>query len=207
MFIPLLEKNGLIVEVDRHIWRCACEILADWKKSNSDLFISVNISPKDFYYIDVVSEMMGLIKEYDLEPEKLRIEITETVMMTDIKDKLRLLDELRSAGFIVEMDDFGSGYSSLNLLKDMPVDVLKLDMKFLSGTDSGSRAQTIIRNIIRLSDELNIVSLTEGVETVQQYDQLSQMGCMLFQGYYFAKPMPRDDFESYTAQHGGHRTA
>ena len=203
MFIPLLEKNGLIVEVDKHIWRCACEILSDWKKQNKDLFISVNISPKDFYYIDVVSEIIGLAEEYGLEPEKLRIEITETVMMTDAAEKFRMMDMLRQKGFIVEMDDFGSGYSSLNLLKDMPVDVLKLDMKFLSGSNSAVRAKTIVRNIIRLSEELNIVSLTEGVETLQQYDQLSAMGCMLFQGYYFAKPMPREDFESFTAQHNG----
>ena len=203
MFIPLLEKNGLIVEVDKHIWRCACEILSDWKKQNKDLFISVNISPKDFYYIDVVSEIIGLAEEYGLEPEKLRIEITETVMMTDAAEKFRMMDKLRQKGFIVEMDDFGSGYSSLNLLKDMPVDVLKLDMKFLSGSNSAVRAKTIVRNIIRLSEELNIVSLTEGVETLQQYDQLSAMGCMLFQGYYFAKPMPREDFESFTAQHNG----
>lgn len=201
LFIPMLEKNGLIVEVDKHIWRCACEILAEWKKEGKDQFISVNISPKDFYYIDVVSEMMSLVKKYDIEPSKLRIEITETVMMTDVKEKFRMLDELRHAGFIVEMDDFGSGYSSLNLLKDMPVDVLKLDMKFLSDSDSGTRAKTIIRNIIRLSEELHIVSLTEGVETVQQYDQLSQMGCILFQGYYFAKPMPLEDFEAFVLQH------
>ena len=201
VFIPLLEKNGLIVEVDKHIWRCACEILADWKKEGKEQFISVNISPKDFYYIDIVSEIKGLIHEYDLSPEKLRIELTETVMMTDAKEKFRMLDELRHAGFIVEMDDFGSGYSSLNLLKDMPVDVLKLDMKFLSDTDGSTRAKTIIRNIIRLSEELNIVSLTEGVETLQQYDQLSSMGCMLFQGYYFAKPMPRDEFENFAATH------
>ena len=201
VFIPLLEKNGLIVEVDKHIWRCACEILADWKKEGKEQFISVNISPKDFYYIDIVSEIKGLVQKYDLSPEKLRIELTETVMMTDAKEKFRMLDELRHAGFIVEMDDFGSGYSSLNLLKDMPVDVLKLDMKFLSDTDGSTRAKTIIRNIIRLSEELNIVSLTEGVETLQQYDQLSSMGCMLFQGYYFAKPMPRDEFENFAATH------
>lgn len=200
MFIPVLEKNGLIVEVDKHIWRCACQILSDWKKDDKDLFISVNISPKDFYYIDVVEELMGLVREYDLDPRKLRIEITETVMMTDVQAKFRMLDELRQAGFIVEMDDFGSGYSSLNLLKDMPVDVLKLDMKFLSASGNDKKAQTIIRNIIRLSEELNIVSLTEGVETVQQYDQLSEMGCELFQGYYFAKPMPRDDFEAFASE-------
>lgn len=201
MFIPLLEKNGLIVEVDKHIWRCACEMLSDWKRENKDMFISVNISPKDFYFIDVVSELMDLVRKYGLEPRSLRIEITETVMMTDVQEKFRMLEELRHAGFIVEMDDFGSGYSSLNLLKDMPVDVLKLDMKFLSGTGSIAKAKTIIRNIIRLTDELNIVSLTEGVETVQQYDQLSEMGCMLFQGYYFAKPMPRDEFEAFADSH------
>ena len=198
LFIPVLEKNSFITEVDRHIWRCACEILAGWKKEHNDLFISVNISPKDFYFIDIVSEITGLVKEYDIEPEKLRIEITETVMMNDVKEKFQLLEDLRQAGFIVEMDDFGSGYSSLNLLKDMPVDVLKIDMKFLGDTDGSQKAQTIIRNIIKLSDELHIASLTEGVETQQQYSQLSAMGCMMFQGYFFAKPMSKDDFEKFT---------
>ena len=197
VFIPLLEKNGLIVEVDRHIWRCACEILSSWKKQGNDMFISINISPKNFYYIDVVSEIKALVEEYDIEPKKLRIEITETVMMNDAQEKFKLLDELRNDGFIVEMDDFGSGYSSLNLLKDMPVDVLKIDMKFLSSSDNDEKARTIIRNIIQLSEDLHITSLTEGVETVEQYSELSQIGCKLFQGYYFAKPLPRKEFEEY----------
>ena len=197
VFIPVLEKNGMIVEVDKHIWRCACKTLADWKGKHDDLFISVNISPKDFYYIDIVSEITGLVNEYEIDPKNLRVEITETVMMTDENDKFKMLEELRKKGFIVEMDDFGSGYSSLNLLKDMPVDVLKIDMKFLSSPDSGSKAQKIIRNIIRLSEELNIISLTEGVETGQQYSDLSDMGCKLFQGYYFAKPLPITDFEEF----------
>lgn len=197
VFIPVLEKNGLIVEVDRHIWHCACEILASWKNKHDDMFISVNISPKDFYYIDIVAEITGLVKKYQIEPKKLRVEITETVMMTDVQEKFKMLDELRKAGFIVEMDDFGSGFSSLNLLKDMPVDVLKIDMKFLSGSDDSKKAQTIVKNIIRLSEELNIISLTEGVETVQQYSELSKMGCKLFQGFYFAKPLSREDFEEF----------
>ena len=197
VFIPILEKNGLIVEVDRHIWRCACEILSSWKKQGNDMFISINISPKNFYYIDVVSEIKALVEEYDIEPKKLRIEITETVMMNDAQEKFKLLDELRNDGFIVEMDDFGSGYSSLNLLKDMPVDVLKIDMKFLSSSDNDEKARTIIRNIIQLSEDLHITSLTEGVETVEQYSELSQIGCKLFQGYYFAKPLPRKEFEEY----------
>ena len=196
-FIPVFEKNSLIIEVDRHIWRCACEILSDWKETHGDTFISINISPKDLYFIDIVSEITGLVKEYSIDPKNLRIEITETVMITDVQGGFKMLAELRKAGFIVEMDDFGSGYSSLNLLKDMPVDVLKIDMKFLSDSDNSPKAQTIIRNIIKLSDELDIVSLTEGVETKQQYSQLSDVGCKLFQGYYFAKPMPKEEFEEF----------
>lgn len=197
-FIPTLEQNGLIIEVDKCIWRCACETLARWKKEKKDMFISVNISPKDFYFIDVVHEFTSLVKEYEISPQKLRVEITESVMMTDVDEKFSKLDELRRAGFIVEMDDFGSGFSSLNLLKDMPVDVLKIDMKFLSGSEEhDEKAHTIIRNIIKLSEELNIVSLTEGVETIQQYSELSDMGCKLFQGYYFAKPLPQEDFEKF----------
>ena len=163
----------------------------------SDMFISVNISPKDFYFFDVAAEIKKLVREYGIEPSRLRIEITETIMMNGAAERMKILDELRKSGFIVEMDDFGSGYSSLNLLKDMPVDVLKIDMKFLSASGSKEKGQTIIRNIIRLSEELDIASLTEGVETEEQYNQLFEMGCQLFQGYYFAKPMPIEDFESF----------
>lgn len=202
MFVPLYEKNGMIVEIDKHMWRCACRILSEWKGRYDDLFISINISPKDFYFIDVVSELTGLVKEFDIEPVKLRLEITETVMMNASEKRMKILDELRKAGFIVEMDDFGSGYSSLNLLKDMPVDVLKIDMRFLSGSENDEKSNTIIRNIIRLSEELNIATLTEGVETDKQFSQLSDMGCKLFQGYYFAKPMPVDEFVKFADTHG-----
>ncbi len=197
VFIPVFEKNGMIVEVDRHMWRCACKILADWKGVHDDLFISVNISPKDFYFFDVVAEIKALVQEYQIDPIKLRIEITETVMMNDAEDRMAILDEFRRSGFIVEMDDFGSGYSSLNLLKDMPVDVLKVDMKFLSGSEGGSKSNTILRSIMQLAEDLGIASLTEGVETEQQFRDLSAMGCRLFQGYYFAKPMPLEEFEQF----------
>ena len=140
---------------------------------------------------------MKLVKEYGIEPSRLRIEITETVMMNDVDERMKILSNFREAGFIVEMDDFGSGYSSLNLLKDMPVDVLKIDMKFLSKANDDSKAQTIVQNIIHLSDDLGISSLTEGVETELQYQLLSRMGCKLFQGYYFAKPLPVEEFEKF----------
>ena len=194
-FIPLFEKNGLIEEVDKHMWRSACKILARWKNEKRDLFISVNISPKDFYFVDVIGEITSLVNEYGIEPSKLRIEITETAMMNDADSRMKTLQAFRDAGFIVEMDDFGSGYSSLNMLKDMPVDVLKIDMKFLGKSDDEKKAHTIVKNIINLSKELGISTLTEGVETQIQYEVLSDMGCKLFQGYYFAKPMPVNEFE------------
>jgi len=195
-FIPVFEKNGMIVEVDKYMWRCACEILSRWKKKNCDMFISVNISPKDFYFIDVTAEIIKLVKEYDIPPSMLRIEITETVMMTNVDEKMNILNDLRKNGFIVEMDDFGSGYSSLNMLKDMPVDVLKIDMKFLSKSNDESKARTIIQNILKLSEDLGISSLTEGVETKEQFSMLSDMSCKLFQGYYFSKPISVEEFES-----------
>ncbi|MCR4779859.1 MAG: bifunctional diguanylate cyclase/phosphodiesterase [Ruminiclostridium sp.] len=199
-FIPVFEKNGMIVEVDRYMWRCACEILSRWKGELADLFISVNISPKDFYFMDVVSEITGLTEEYGIEPARLRIEITETAMMNEGEDRMKILNEFRKLGFIVEMDDFGSGYSSLNMLKDMPVDVLKIDMKFLSSSDNNDRAKKIVQSIIGLSGELGIESLTEGVETDIQYKSLYEMGCKLYQGYLFSKPVPVEDFEKYCLQ-------
>jgi diguanylate cyclase (GGDEF)-like protein len=195
MFIPVFERNGLIADVDRHMWRCACEILADWKERGIDSFISVNISPKDFYYMDVVSEIKKLVEEFGIEPVKLRIEITETAIISGSVDILALVKEFRENGFIIEMDDFGSGYSSLNLLKDMDIDVIKIDMQFLKDSESNIKANMIIKNIINMSEDLGISTLTEGVETARQYEKLYAMGCKLYQGYYFSKPKPVDEFE------------
>ncbi|MBR3277526.1 MAG: EAL domain-containing protein [Lachnospiraceae bacterium] len=194
-FIPSLEKNGMIAEVDKYMWRCACEILSDWKKRGWDLFVSVNISPKDFYYIDVPKYIKGLVEEYGLDPKQLRVEITETVMVNDADKVIAIMEEFRSYGFIIEMDDFGSGYSSLNMLKDLPVDILKIDMNFLGKTDDEERADTIVKNVIHLTMDLGLTALTEGVETQNQYDILADMGCKLFQGYYLSKPVPTEEFE------------
>lgn len=194
-FIPIFEQNGMIAEVDRYMWRCACEQLDRWR--DNDLFISVNISPKDFYFMDVTSEIRGLVKEYGVDPARLRLEITESIMISDVDNKVRQLTDLRQAGFIVEMDDFGSGYSSLNMLKNMPIDVIKIDMVFLRSSEQDEKSRMILRNIIHMSTDLNIVPLTEGVETEKQYDELSRMGCKLFQGYFFARPMTVSDFEAH----------
>ena len=200
-FIPTLEKNGMIAQVDRHIWRCACEILSGWK--DNGLFLSINVSPKDFYFMDVAGELTGLVREHGVEPSRLRVEITETVMMTDEAKRIEILEALREAGFIVEMDDFGSGYSSLNMLKDMPVDVVKIDMAFLRKAEDDARARTILSSIMQMTNSLKLAQITEGVETAEQFENLRDMGCDMFQGYYFAKPMEERDFMDFLEKHRG----
>ena len=196
-FIPVIESNGMIADVDRYMWGCACRLLKKWEQSAglNDLFISVNVSPKDFYFMDVKDEMESLVREYDIPPERLRVEITESVMMDDINEKVRLLDDMREYGFVLEMDDFGSGYSSLNMLKSMPVDIVKIDMTFVEDLNEASRTLTILRNLLNMMSELGLTPLTEGVETETQHRILAQMGCGLFQGYLFARPMPVEQFE------------
>ena len=198
-FIPVLEKNGMIADLDRCIWRQACEILVRWKDEGKDLFLSVNISPRDFYLLDVAGELKSLVREYGVDPARLRLEITETVMMADDENRMEILRDLQSCGFLIEMDDFGSGYSSLNLLREMPVDVLKIDMVFLRNTADRERerTRTIVEDVISMANHLSITSLTEGVETEYQYKRLLEMGCQLYQGFWFAKPMPVEEFEQY----------
>ncbi len=196
-FVEVFERNGMIAELDCYMWQCACELLREWQSRGIDLFLSINISPRDFYFMDVYEVLTGLLNEYCIEAHKLRLEITETVMMTDVDSRMQILDKLRSYGFLIEMDDFGSGYSSLNLLKDMPVDLLKIDMMFLYKSKNHQRAETILRSIVDLARNLDILPLTEGVETREQFSMLKHMGCQLYQGYYFAKPMSVEEFKRY----------
>ncbi len=199
-FIPIFEKNGMIVRVDMHIWEEACKILATWKGTNkSHLHLSVNISPKDFYFIDIFETFKELVEKYELDPKSLHLEVTETVVINDALENIRTINRLREYGFIVEMDDFGSGYSSLNLLRDMPVDVLKIDMAFLGKTTYPKKAEMILDSIINLAHQLNMLSIAEGIELEDQLNMLKDMGCNIFQGYYFAKPMPLEEFEKLAA--------
>lgn len=195
-FIPVFEKNGLIAKVDRYIWEAACEQLRKWKQEGREnLYISVNISPRDFYFLNVYNEFTGLVKKYGIDSRNLKLEITETAIAMDFDRQIELISRLRQAGFTVEMDDFGSGYSSLNMLKDLPVDILKIDMEFLRKASDEMRSRKILKMIIELSAQLNMGVITEGVETAEQVQFLSDMGCKMFQGYYFAKPMCVADFE------------
>lgn len=195
-FIEIFEQNGLIVKLDQHIWRLACEHLKRWKEKGwGDKYISVNISPTDFHFIDIYATFIELIKEYEVSPKNLRLEITETAMITNLEKQLELIEKLRNAGFTVEMDDFGSGYSSLNMLKDIRVDILKFDLHFLRSSTDVERSRKIIKSLMELSRELEMPAISEGVETEEQVEFLKGIGCDLFQGYFFAKPMDVKTFE------------
>lgn len=195
-FIPLFEKVSLIHKLDMYIWEQACIKLKEWKQQGkTDLYISVNISPKDFYLVDIYAAFTTLIEKYGINPASLRLEITETALMADINKQIALIEKLRAYGFAVEIDDFGSGYSSLNTLKDIRADVLKLDMGFLSKTEFKDRSNAVIDAVVTLSKQLGLSVVSEGVETVEQVDFLTKTGCDVFQGYYFARPMPVKDFE------------
>lgn len=195
-FIGLFERTGLISRLDLYIWELACKQLKIWKEQgHGDHYISVNISPKDFYFLDIYEIFTGLVEKYQIDRHRLKLEITETAVMTDMKKQVELIEQLRSFGFVVEMDDFGSGYSSLNMLKNIHMDTLKMDMGFLRKTDNKERSKSVIRTVIKLSKQLGMEVITEGVETGEQVSLLTQMGCDVFQGYYFAKPMKISEYE------------
>lgn len=195
-FVPVFENTGLLWKVDKYVWEEAARRLKIWQSAQKeDWHISVNISPGDFYHVDIYETFVELVEKYKIEPCNLKLEITETMLMKEAKGQLETLQKLRKYGFEVEIDDFGSGYSSLNMLKDISMDVLKLDMGFLRGSDKLDRSWAIIQTIIELARDLNMKVVTEGVETKEQVQRLKEIGCDLYQGYYFAKPMPVSEFE------------
>lgn len=196
-FIEILEKNGMIVKLDQYVWELACMQLKKWKEEgHDDMYLSVNISTRDFYFVDVYRVLKGLVEKYGITPDRLRLEITETAVMLNLERQLELIQKLRDTGFCVEMDDFGSGYSSLNMLKNIQVDGLKVDMAFLERTGDEVRGRKILKMVIGMAKELELSVITEGVETEEQVAFLTEIGCDMFQGYYYAKPMPVDEFEA-----------
>lgn len=195
-FIPILEKANLIYQLDYYVWERAAEKLAEWKHTElKDFSISVNISPKDLYYLDILNIFTELVRKYDIDPRKLHLELTETAIATNLDGCIRLVNELQKKNFIVEIDDFGSGYSSLNMLKDIHANVIKLDMGFLYHAEDQDRAYKVIRHVIELGHDLHMDIIAEGVETQEQFRKLKDLGCFHFQGFYFAKPIPVEEFE------------
>ena len=197
-FIDVFEKAGLIYRLDQYIWELAIQKLAEWQKAGrNDLYISVNISTKDFHYMNVYETFTTLVEKYKVIPATLKLEITETAFMTGTSGEFERIDQFRKYGFQVEIDDFGSGYSSFNTLKDMEVDVLKIDMGFLRTTkpEHIEKSMSILNSIISLCKKLGLSVITEGVETREQLERLTKMGCEIYQGYYFSKPVAVKQFE------------
>lgn len=195
-FIPVFEKNGMIAKLDLYIWEKACQLLNQWEKEGkSHMSLSVNISPKDFYYMDIDQELIRLVNKYQIDPKGLNLELTESAFVHEQEQMLELLGRLQKFGFAIEMDDFGSGYSSLNTLKDIPVNVLKIDMGFFSNTDAASRSRKIVEMVVQLGKSLGIQVIAEGVETEDKVRFLKEIGCDMIQGYFFAGPMPVEIFD------------
>lgn len=194
-FIECFEDAGLIYRLDNYIWEEAAKQLKIWKDSGYNYYISVNISAKDFYHIDVYQTFKNLVSEYGIDTDKLHIEITETALSEDKQAAHKTIERLHNEGFIIEIDDFGSGYSSFNFLKDVCADVIKIDRVFLKKSSHEERGEQILRSIISLSHDIGMDVITEGVENVDQLSMLAKMNCDWFQGYYFSKPIAVGDFE------------
>ena len=194
-FIPIFEKNGFIVRLDRFVWEEACKVLrAQIDAGLQPVPISVNLSRLNFYSQDLLEFLQGLIKKYELPTNLLKLEITESAYMDNPHQLIAMVRAFKGQGFSVLMDDFGSGYSSLSMLKDLPVDVLKIDMAFVQEVDKSSRAGAILESIVELGKNLHMDVVVEGVETKEQVEFLSKIGCHHIQGYYFSKPLDKEIF-------------
>ena len=194
-FIPLFEKNGFITKLDEFVWDRTCAVLSEWDaKGYPRIPVSVNVSRADIYNADLPEILINIVNKYKLAPSRLHLEITESAYTENPGQIIDTVGHFRELGFIIEMDDFGSGYSSLNMLNKMPLDILKLDMKFIQSETAKPVNQGILRFIMGLARWMNLEVVAEGVETKNQLERLQEIGCDYVQGYYFAKPMPCAEF-------------
>ena len=198
VFIPLFEENGLIQELDHYVWSQAAAQVRDWKERlHLSVPVSVNISRVDLYDPDLVENLLKLVRVNRLEMGELILEITESAYTENSKLIIEKVGHLRRLGFKIEMDDFGSGYSSLSMLSTMPIDALKLDMQFIRNAFKVRKDTRLLEIMIKLADAFELVTIAEGVETAEQVFTLKQLGCDVIQGYYFSRPLPADEFEKF----------
>ena len=196
-FVPIFEQNGFIYQLDKYVWEKTCQLLReDIDAGRPVLPVSINVSRVDFYSPAIVQVLEGLIQKYNLDPRLLELELTESAYVENPQQIIEITKALQSRGFVILMDDFGSGYSSLNMLKDLPVDVLKIDLKFLTdseGVEEG-RADDILSSVVKMAKRLKLTVIAEGVESQKQVDFLRTIGCEYAQGYYFSEPLPQEDY-------------
>lgn len=197
-FIPLFERNGFIADLDSYVWETVCRDISDLLHSGHEVVpISVNVSRTDIYNPKLASLLTALLKKYNLEARYIHLEITESAYTENPEQIISAAKQLRTLGFTLEMDDFGTGYSSLNMLSELPIQVLKLDMKFIQAETEKQNSRNILSFVVGLAKWLQLLVVAEGVETVKQARTLKAMGCDYAQGVYYAGPMPVESFQAY----------
>jgi EAL domain-containing protein (putative c-di-GMP-specific phosphodiesterase class I) len=195
-FIPIFERNGFILKLDDYMLEEIAKQQSEWIKQGRKVVpISVNISRAHFAKEDLAEHICGIVDKYQVPHDVIELELTESAFFDDKQVLLDTVKRLRDAGFIVSMDDFGAGYSSLNSLKEMQLDVLKIDADFFRGVEAQERGLLIVSEVIDLAKKLNMKIVAEGIESREQVDFLTEQECDLIQGYFFSKPMPIHEFE------------
>ena len=198
VFIPIFENNGLIYRLDSYVWSEAAARIRDWKtRLGISLTVSVNVSRIDLYEPRIVDMLGEIIEKNGLSHQELLLEITESAYTEDSTQIVEKVLHLREMGFRIEMDDFGSGYSSLNMLSTLPIDALKLDMHFIRNAFKARKDTRLLEAMIQLADSFEVPTIAEGVETAEQVFTLKTMGCDIIQGYYFSRPLPVAEFEKF----------
>ena len=201
-FIPVAEDSGFIVSLGAWILDEACRQAAEWCNSgHSNFSIAINISKLQFQQDNFVSQIEQTIKKYDLKPECLDLEITESLLMQDISNNIEILNSLRQLGVGLSLDDFGTGYSSMEYLRDFPITQLKIDRTFITNITDSERESAVVRAMIELAHQLDIEVVAEGIETLEQAKKLEKLSCDQLQGYVFSKPLTSVDFNKWWLQH------
>ncbi len=197
LFVPLFEKNGFIVKVDFHVYDTVLRMIKERIERNEPVVpISMNVSRCHLVDKNFVEKLEALVKKYNVPKKYIEMEITESVFSREDVNAISLIFELKEHDFAISMDDFGSGYSSLNLLRKMPIDTLKIDKAFIDDAENSAKSQVIIQEVISMAKKINVKTICEGVETKGQRDFIKAAGCDMVQGYFYSKPLPQKDFEA-----------
>ena len=195
-FLAVVEKTRLISLLDEYMWELAAEKLVEWdQRGYGQAHISVNVTSKDFYYIDIYETLVSIVRKYGIDPSRMNLEIAETELLSDTAPQIKEMNRLQEFGFSIQIDDFGKGYSSLNMLQTIRADLLKIDLRLLQDVTDPQRVKRLLNSIITMARALDMEVITESVETAEQMEMLKELGCSVFQGYYFSKPIPVEEFE------------
>ena len=195
-FIPFFEKNGFVINLDLYVLEEVCIYLRKWIDAGiNPVTISVNVSRIHLYCNNFIETYKNIIDKYNIPAKYIELELTESIIFDNFDILIDIMNNLKKIGFLISMDDFGSGYSSLNMLKEIPMDILKLDQKFIMETYNSKRSKIIVTKVVEMAKELGMKVISEGVETEEQFELLKEVKCDMAQGYLFGKPMPIEEFE------------